>query len=216
MFHRITVSGSTGLIGKELISQLDNDNYFTEVHSLVRLQSIKTYQKVKEKVIDYNTVRELPEADVLVICLGTTRKKAGSKEGFRKVDYGYVIHLARLAEKFGYKKIIVISSMGANASSKNFYLRVKGEMEDIIRTINVGAKIVIRPSLLLGQRSEFRLMEKMAAWVLKGMSPMLKGSFLKYRPVWDYTVANEIIHQIKSDNEGFLVVEPEDMHKRTY
>ena len=59
-------------------------------------------------------------------------------------------------------------------------------------------------------------MEKMAAWVLKGMSPMLKGSFLKYRPVWDYTVANEIIYQIKNDNEGFLVVEPEDMHKRTY
>ncbi|MFB6340895.1 hypothetical protein ACE1ET_04210 [Saccharicrinis sp. FJH62] len=215
MNKSVVIAGSTGLVGKALLRKVTADSFFNKINTLVRYQSITTMPEVKEIVSDFNTIHHLPKADILVICLGTTRKKAGSKEAFRKVDYGYVTRLARLAESENYEKIIVISSYGANAASGNFYLKVKGQMEDVVQTVNIPARVIIRPSLLLGKRDEFRFGESMAAFVMKVIMPVLKGRMLKYKPVKDTQVADAIIKLAKEPLNGIKIIEPQWIHKNT-
>ena len=215
MNKSVVIAGSTGLVGKTLLQKVISDSFFSKILTLVRFQSIEPFPEVKEIVCNYNTIHHLPKADILIICLGTTRKKAGSKEAFRKVDYGYVTRLARLAEAENYEKIIVISSYGANSSSNNFYLKVKGQMEDVIRTVNISSRIIIRPSLLLGKRDEFRFGESLAAIIMKGTMPVLKGRMIKYRPVKDSQVADAIIKLAKEPLNGIEIIEPQWIHKHT-
>ncbi|MFB6319693.1 NAD(P)H-binding protein [Saccharicrinis sp. FJH54] len=215
MNKSVVIAGSTGLVGKALLQKAVTDTFFTQISTLVRYQSIVPVPEVKEIVCDFNSVNHIPTADILIICLGTTRKKAGSKDAFRKVDYGYVTRLARLAEAENYKQVIVISSFGAKASSGNFYLKVKGQMEDVIQTVNIPSRVIIRPSLLLGKRNEFRLGESLAAFFMKGLMPLLKGKMLKYRPVKDTQVADAIIKLTKEPFDGIKIIEPEWIHKNT-
>lgn len=213
MTKKVVIAGSTGLVGKALTELLQNDDSFSSIDALVRFKSIETYSKLHEHLTNFNAINQLPSGDVLVICLGSTRKKAGSKDAFRKVDYGFVTRLARLAESQNFEQVVVVSSYGADAQSKNFYLRVKGEMEDVIQTINVASKVIIRPSLLLGKRNEFRLGEKIGTAVLKLAMPLLKGKLLKYRPVEDIQVAKVIVTVIKEASNETRIIEPDWIHK---
>ena len=213
MTKKVVIAGSTGLVGKALIELMQKDESFSSIDALVRFKSIETYSKLHEHLTNFNAINQLPLGDILVICLGSTRKKAGSKEAFRKVDYGYVTRLARLAESQNFEQIIVVSSYGADAHSKNFYLRVKGEMEDVIQTINIPSKTIIRPSLLLGKRNEFRLGEKIGTVVLKLAMPLLKGKLLKYKPVEDFQVASVMVKIIKEASKEMRIIEPDWIHK---
>lgn len=215
MSKRIVIAGSTGLTGKALLQKVKNDSFFTLIYTLVRFKSIKVVPRVSEVLVDFNTIKQLPEADILAICIGTTRKKAGSKEAFRKVDYNYVARLAQLAKTEGYEKVIVISSYGAKATSGNFYLNVKGEMEDKLKTLNLNACGIVRPSLILGNRNEFRFGESLAVFFMKVLMPLLKGGILRYRPVQETQVADAIIKLAKEPFRGTKIVGPEWIHKNT-
>ena len=194
--RKALIAGATGLVGGFCLqSLLDNDHY-SEVITLVRKPLLKTHRKLKTIVTTFDNLGpELSnnQVDDVYCCLGTTIKKAGSQEAFKKVDHTLVVTVAGLMKKHGAEQFLVISAMGANKDSKVFYNRVKGEMEDALQELGYPCLRIIRPSLLLGLREEFRLGEKIAVMLTPLLKPFLLGSLKKYRPVEAEKVAQFMV-----------------------
>jgi uncharacterized protein YbjT (DUF2867 family) len=197
------VMGATGLVGKALINQLCQDERYDKITCLVRAPlTANDYhdpmQKIQPLVIDFNILQDYQgyfTVDHVFCCLGTTLKKAGSKSAFRRVDFEYVHVCAQLARAQRAKSFVWISSIGANAKSRNFYLRVKGELENAILTMpQLSNAAAVRPPLLMGNRNEYRPAEAWGIKLLETLSPIMKGPLAKYRPVHAQQVAHEMIN----------------------
>ncbi|NMH61428.1 NAD-dependent epimerase/dehydratase family protein [Alteromonas ponticola] len=201
-FKTALVLGATGLVGKALIRQLQNDPRYKQVTCLVRrpmpLSLVAHEQKkVNWLVINFDALQEYEgyfKVDHVYCCLGTTIQKAGSQEAFRKVDFEYVHVAAQLARAQRCKSFVWISSIGANAKSSNFYLRVKGELENAIMGMSqLKNASAVRPSLLLGERHENRPLEDIAQTIAPVLGMLLMGPLKKYRPVSAIEVAHKMI-----------------------
>ena len=131
----------------------------------------------------------LPSCNHIYICLGTTIKKAGSQSEFKKVDFDYCVSFARKAREAGATKISLVSSVGANPHTKNFYLKTKGEVEEEIKKIDFQVINIFRPSLLLGRRDESRFLEKIGQNLSSFLNLFLIGSLRKYRSIKASNVA---------------------------
>lgn len=203
------VLGSTGLIGKEITNQLLNNTNYSKVIILVRSKQNTSHPKLEQIVFDFNNPNEAAiQSDDLFCCLGTTIKKAGTKEAFYKVDYDYVVNTAKIAKANGIKQFAVISSMGASETSGIFYNKTKGQMENAVKAISFTSTYIIRPSMLLGKREEFRLGEMI------GKAFMTVLSFLipkKYKAIYDLQVAKATIHFMNENASGFFVKENDDL-----
>ena len=194
--RKALIAGSTGLIGGYCLQALLNDPRYSEIIALVRKPLLKTHRKLKTVISKFeNLDHELSniQADDVYCCMGTTIKKAGSQEDFRQVDFSLVVSIAEQMRKQGAEQFLVISSMGADPNSKVFYNRVKGEMEQAIQQLEYPYIRIIRPSLLLGPREEFRLGEKIGVMLTPVLKPFLKGSLKKYRPVQAESVAQFMV-----------------------
>jgi uncharacterized protein YbjT (DUF2867 family) len=203
------VLGATGLIGKKVTEHLlKNDNYSTVI-ILVRKPLNINHPKLKQHIFNYDAIdNTLLKGDDLFCCLGTTIKTAGSKEAFRKVDLDYVVNVAKASKVNGINHFAVISAMGANKNSTVFYNQIKGEMEESIKAVGFNSTYIIRPSLLLGDRKEFRFGE------LIGKFFMITLSFLipkKYRAIYDVQVAFATIHFMNQTERGFFVKENDEL-----
>lgn len=194
--------GATGLVGQHLLTLLLEDTRYDRVICLVRNKPAEEYAtlssagKLQLEVVDYEKLPDCGElfaATHVYVCLGTTIKKAGSEQAFRKVDYDYVLQAAKLAQQHGAKSFVWISSVGADSTSSNFYLRVKGELECAIAALPELHALPIQPSLLLGHRDEFRLGEKLAVWLSPLLAPLMLGPMKKYRPIHAIDVAQQMI-----------------------
>lgn len=179
------VVGATGLVGSSLVKLLCESEEYVSVTAISRKNLNFNHPKLTVKI---RSLDELEEKDIefaheMFCCLGTTMKKAGSKEAFEKVDVEYPLHFASLAKKCGIMHYIIISAMGASEKSKIYYNRVKGKLEGELKALEIPQLSIVRPSLLVGDRSEFRLGEKMGEWVLKTLNPILIGPFKKYRSI---------------------------------
>jgi uncharacterized protein YbjT (DUF2867 family) len=195
--------GATGLIGTEVLSQLVKDDRYSTIVIFVRKTLSIRSEKIKEIVVDFDRLEEYSSSisgDDLFCCLGTTIKKAGSQAAFRKVDHDLVFRISQIAAKNGVSNFVVISSLGANASSRNFYLKTKGEMERDVQTVPFKTIRILQPSILTGDRKEFRLGERFGIGVMKLVSPLLVGSFKKYKPIHARTVAKAMIALANSDS----------------
>jgi len=190
---RGTIFGSTGLIGSHLKSYLGEDESFEQVFLPNRRESpAEEPDNLEPRHIDFDQLEQYPDlfkVDVIFICLGTTRKKAGSKAAFQKVDRDLVHRIAKLAKKYECQKLIVISSLGADASASNFYLKTKGEAEELVRQNGPEDVHFLRPSLLLGDRSEFRLGERIAQVLMPLLSFLMVGKLKQYQPIEGKVVA---------------------------
>jgi uncharacterized protein YbjT (DUF2867 family) len=162
------IVGSSGLVGSSLVKQLDNDDVFTNIRALVRKKSGHSYKKVEEIEVDFNNLPEevFVGAEIVFCCLGTTIKKAASQEAFRKVDFEYPLGTAKIAKAKGVKCFIVVTAMGSDASSTVFYNRVKGQIENALTDLDFDRLGIFRPSLLLGERSETRIGERIGQIVM--------------------------------------------------
>jgi len=187
------IVGATGLIGGYCLDTLCDDPNYSEILALVRKPILKTHRKLKTVItkFDDNLEHELSnlQANDVYCCLGTTIKKAGSQETFKKIDYSLVVTIAGLMRRQGAEQFLVISAMGADPNSKVFYNRVKGEMESSLQELGYPCLRIIRPSLLLGNREEFRLGEKIGVLLTPVLKPLMLGSLKKYRPVQAESVA---------------------------
>ena len=203
------VLGATGLIGKKVTEHLLKNDTYSTVIILVRKPLNINHPKLKQHIFNYDAIdNTLLKGDDLFCCLGTTIKTAGSKEAFRKVDLDYVVNVAKASKDNGINHFAVISAMGANKNSKVFYNQIKGEMEESIQAIGFNSTYIIRPSLLLGDRKEFRFGE------LIGKFFMITLSFLipkKYRAIYDVQVAIAMIHFMNQTERGFFVKENDEL-----
>ena len=214
MNQKAVVAGATGLIGKELVHLLLNGQTYSEVTLIVRRNTGIKHPKLRETVLDFNQLEQsevdLSGADVFCV-LGTTIKKAGSQEAFRKVDYMYPLTLGQMAKVKGANQYLIVTSMGANPTSKNFYIRVKGEVEKALQELGLTTLQFFRPSLLLGNREEFRLGERVGAAASRLISPLLIGSLRKYKPIQGETVARAMIHAAENNLTGVHIYESDQI-----
>jgi len=202
------VAGSTGLVGRELLRQLAAAPAYGRVTALTRrLLGGASGDRVREVVADFERLDAAGDAlaaDHVYCALGTTIRRAGSRDAFRRVDHDYVVRLARLARERGARHFLLVSSVGADPRARTFYLRVKGEVEAAVRALDYPSVTIARPSLLLGDREEFRLGEVLMK-PLGGLMPR------RYRPVHARAVATALIRAGVEGRPGVRIIESRDI-----
>lgn len=202
------VIGASGLVGSLLTKQLLQSSHYGKVVLLNRKASGLSHAKLQEKQIDFDAPDLTDvQADDVYCAIGTTLKKAGSKEAQYKIDCLYPARLAGLLLKQGATRFLLVSSIGANAQSGNFYLRTKGELEQQLMALKFPSLVIVRPSFILGDREEFRAGEKIGIVLMKVFSPLLLGGLKKYRGVEATAIAACLIQQAVSGQNGTLILE---------
>ena len=209
MHNKSIVLGSTGLIGKHLLTYLGEKDL--SVIAITR-RSIKDIPKnASPMIIDFDKFLDkghLPGCEHIYICLGTTIKKAGSQESFKKVDLDYCLGFAKKARESGATKISLVTSVGANADSKNFYLKTKGQLENEIKAMGFDSVNIFQPGLLLGNRDEIRPLEFLGQYGSFLLNMFLFGSLKKYRSIEASKVAHAMANS--SNNNGINYFSYED------
>lgn len=204
-----TLVGATGLIGSYLLEELLNDPYFDTVRILIRRPVDITHAKLEKKIIDFNDsdslLVALSNSNVVFCSIGTTNKKVkGDKEAYRKIDFDIPVKLARFCKMTECEKFIFVSSAGANSKSRNFYQRLKEETEEAVKSVGLKTVHIMRPSLLLGERKEFRLGENIGKALMTSLSFLIPD---KYKAIQGKDVAKVMIALAKKNDEGIFVHE---------
>lgn len=205
----VLVVGATGLVGAETVRQLAADDTVKRVVVAARRIPDGLPAKVEAHVVDFDRLNEhetLFAVDQIFCALGTTIKQAGSQAAFRKVDFEYPLTIARLGLKNGARHFLLVSALGANPESGIFYNRVKGELEDQLRSLGYRAVTIVRPSLLIGARREFRLLERIGAVI----GEVVPG---RYRPVHAEAVARSLVTAARIDAPGLHIIESEEIRQ---
>ncbi|WP_309607770.1 NAD-dependent epimerase/dehydratase family protein [Flavobacterium sp.] len=204
------ITGSTGLIGSELVNLLLESNQYEKVIAFVKRDSGINNPKFVQHIINFDnptTYQELVKGDAFFCTIGTTIKTAGSKEAFRKVDFEYPTQFAEMALKNKVKQFLIISSLGATESTGNFYLKTKAEVESFLKKMNFESISILRPSLLLGERKEFRLGEKIGGFFTKIFGFLFIGNLKKYKPIESKNVARALFEIAQKNTEGYTIYE---------
>ena len=209
----VVLAGATGLVGGFCLEVLMADSTVSRVAVVTRraLPDDARWQagpgKLEQHIVDFAALdrhADALRADQVVCALGTTIKQAGSQERFREIDFGYPLALARLAASQGARHLLLVSALGADARSSVFYNRVKGELEDAVLTLPFRSVTIARPSLLLGERSEFRLGERVMSklgWLVPA----------KYKPIEARRVAAVLAAAARTDTPGLRILESAEM-----
>lgn len=212
---RAVVTGATGLIGKELLRQLLSDDRFERIVVFARRSTGLISSKLEEHLlVSFDDVRpyyHYMRGDVMFCALGTTIKKAGSQENFRKADYGYVLNFALAAKAMEVKHFVLVSSIGANSNSKSFYLRVKAETENAVINTGIEKITILRPSMLLGKREEFRAGERAGILFARVFAFWFTKSLRRFRPVRDAAVAGKMIQECFTERTGVKIIESDEI-----
>ncbi|WP_106534075.1 oxidoreductase [Planomicrobium soli] len=210
------LAGASGLVGTELLHVLLENPVYEHVKIMVRKPLDAKHPKLEQVVVDYEELENYSihfKVHDVYCCLGTTIKKAGSQEAFKKVDYEYPVRLANMASVHGVQNFLIVSALGADAESKVFYSKTKGELEEQLKKLELPALHIFRPSLLLGNRQEFRLGEKTAIALSPIFSLFLTGPLQKYKPVSARSVANAM-YTIAQINQTGIYTYPSDQIKK--
>lgn len=209
----VVLAGASGLVGRQLLTQMLADPAVAEVRVLVRRpltpagltgsELTPGLDKLKVWVHDFERLGEaqalMDGANAFVSALGTTIRQAGSREAFRRVDFDYPLQLARMAQQAGVQRVGLVSAIGADASSLFFYNRVKGELENAWRAMNFSHVTIAQPSLLAGDRSEFRLGERLGL----ALGFLMPAS---HKPVQAWQVAAGILGSLREGRPGWHVL----------
>ncbi len=210
------IAGVTGLVGRQLLDILLESVTYVQVIVLVRRKLNLQHVKLEQVVVDFDNLsfNSHLKVDDFYCTLGTTIKKAGSQEAFRKVDLTYPVQLTKLFQQHGLKRFLIVTAMGADPSSRIFYNQVKGEVEEQLRLLGLPHLFIFKPSLLLGIRQEFRLGERLAAHLSRLFSWLMVGQLKKYKPIEAKKVALAMYHSAISENvESYKAIENDAMHK---
>ena len=191
------IIGATGAVGKEILKNILADGFYTKVYVLGRksIKKLPDDNKLTKIIIDFEKIdfntSILVKSDVFA-SLGTTIKIAGSKENQRKIDVDYTVNFAKLCEG-KVRSFNVVSAIGANSNSKNFYNLLKGELEDKLKEMNLGVLRIFQPSLLISKRDDKRFLEEIFMKVAPIFQFVLKGKSKKYSPIEVDVLGKEIV-----------------------
>ncbi|MEO9468539.1 NAD(P)H-binding protein [Parasphingorhabdus sp.] len=215
MADPIVIVGATGLIGSLLVRQLRDDNGFDDVHVIVREKRDINYDGVTVHVapsVKWSEIIAEIQPHAIVSCLGSTMKKAGSKNAFAAVDRDLVSALAKAAKNAGAKHMIAVSSTMANSYASSYYLKIKGQAEDKMRAQRFDRLDLIRPGLLRGERTnDQRAGESFAIAVSPLMDKLLHGSFRRYRSIDASAVAKAMVVLLNEQKPGQFIHENDEI-----
>lgn len=190
------VFGATGLVGSFLVNELAENGIYEKVKVFNRRKQNYTHNKIIEIQIDFDKINEYVhefKGHDAYCCLGSTLRKAGSKENFFKIDHDLPLEIAKICSANDVGSFIAISSIGANAGSSNYYLRTKGLMELHIQELDFDQLAFVRPSMLVGPRKEFRFGELFGKIIMTPINYLLVGKLKKYRSIHSKTVAKAMV-----------------------
>jgi uncharacterized protein YbjT (DUF2867 family) len=204
------VIGSTGLVGSALVELLSQNKGYSTIYSISRNKPPNLPEKVTHIPFNSGNYAIPPDCDVAFCALGTTRKKAGSKEAFLKVDLDMVLAFATKSIDAGVTRIAVVSSIGADSDASNFYLKTKGQAEEELKSIGFERLVIVRPSLLLGKRSERRFGEDVGKALDAVLKFILVGRLRKYRGIQATDVAKAMIRLAETGN-GTSIIESDKL-----
>jgi uncharacterized protein YbjT (DUF2867 family) len=203
--HTAVIVGATGLVGYELVQLLLKEEHYHRVVVLVRRTMAIQHQKLEQQIINFDRLDQvshyLKGADVFCT-LGTTIKKAGSKSAFIKVDQQYPLRIAQLSKEQGAASFLIVTALGANPQSSIFYSQVKGQLEVELQKLQLRGLHIFQPSLLLGDRAEYRLGERIAGKLMPFIAFLFSGPLRKYKAIHVHTVAKAMIKAAKEERQG--------------
>ena len=201
------IIGATGAVGKEILQEILADDFYNKVYILGRqsIDKLADEERLTKIIVDFENLNFdtsiLENADVFA-SLGTTIKIAGSKENQRKIDVDYTVNFSKLCED-KVRSFNVVSAIGANSKSKNFYNSLKGELEDKLKVMNLGVLRIFQPSLLISKRDDKRFLEQMFMKVAPIFQLVLKGKAKKYSPIEVSVLGREIVRfAIENKKQG--------------
>ena len=208
------VAGASGLVGGHCLRRLLASGLHEHVIAFVRGPLNVTHKRLQQRTVDFERLGRMsafPRAQDVFCCLGTTMKKAGSEEAFRKVDYEYVVRLAESSIRTGADRFFLVSAVGADPKSRIFYSRVKGEAEEAVARLGFAGLHIFRPSFLVGRRPEKRPGEELGIAAARLVSGVLFGPARKYRPIKADTVARAMIVIAREGSPGAHVYNSDEM-----
>jgi uncharacterized protein YbjT (DUF2867 family) len=208
-----TLIGSTGLIGSHILENLLNDDAYSTVRILVRRSITTNHPKLQVKVTDFGDLSAfkagIAGSDAVFCAVGTTNAKVkGDKAAYRKVDFDIPVNAARFCAETGVPAFLLVSSVGANARGGNFYIKLKGEAEEVVGAQKVPSIAIFRPSMLLGHRNESRPLEAIAQVITKPLGILFPS---KYKPIKASDVARAMVAASKNPVSGLMVLHYKEM-----
>ena len=212
MKKKAIVVGATGLIGGFCVQELLINSRYAQVLVLTRKPLRIKHPKLKHLVVDFDHLERVApqlKANDIFCCLGTTRKKAATPEAYRKIEFEYAFKIARMTLKNKAEKFLIVSSVGADANSRYFYLQLKGEIEEVVSALPFKAVHLFRPSFIMGEndRRERRPSEAVLEGILKPLSFLFIGPLRKYRPIAGKTIARAMVKAANSNLQGVHIWE---------
>ncbi|MBR8462241.1 NAD-dependent epimerase/dehydratase family protein [Campylobacter sp. faydin G-105] len=210
MLKNALVVGASGVVGREIVRQLCSDKRYAKIYIFVRREFGFKHEKLVEKIINFDEILSEPRFEVneIFCALGTTIKQAKTRENFKKVDFDYVVSLAKWGKNVGVTKFVLFSSFGADVSSKSFYLRIKGETERAISEIGFKSVHIVRSPLIDGKRDDARLGERLLINIFKFMpTNLLTG----YQPLSGESIAKAAIKMAQSSDRDIEIYRPRDI-----
>ena len=196
------IFGSSGLIGSYLLDLIVNDNNYSKIRLFVRSEPVNTSSKIEIIKTDFNNLENHKDSiagDVCFFCIGTTRKKTPDKNEYINIEYNLPVEVAKIAKSNSVNNFIYVSSIGANTNASGLYLKNKGQAEEELKKLNFSKLSIMRPSILLGNRKENRVGEKIGIFIMKILSPLFVGKMKKYKPIKVENVAKTMLHVVRND-----------------
>jgi uncharacterized protein YbjT (DUF2867 family) len=216
MAYKAVLAGASGLIGSALLDILLKNAEYDEVIIFVRKELNIDNKKLVQVKTDFHNLNQysvLINGHAIFCCLGSTRKKTPDLKEYRKIDHDYPLQLAQIGFINGIKQFHLVSALGANASSSNFYIKMKGETEADIKNLCLPALHIYQPSLLIGKRQEMRFSERFFTIIMRVIDPLLLGGLKKYKSIPAKTVAMAMFKQSLINEEG-IFIHPSDKIKQ--
>lgn len=208
--YKVVLIGSTGVVGSTVLNDLINSQVVASVTTISRSPALVSDPKLRQVLIDEINFNELSklsiDGDIFISALGTTLKSAKTKDQFREIDKGINLDFAKFAKIQNAKEFYIISALGADKNSFIFYNRIKGEIEDSITKLNFLKLVILRPSLLLADRNEFRIAEFVSIKAIKFISLFLPSFVAKKLGTYPKDISSRIIQSFGVQGSKVTVI----------
>jgi uncharacterized protein YbjT (DUF2867 family) len=217
MTKKAIIVGASGLIGSKLLDILLVQPEYGEVLSISRKKLKSANTKLSQLIVDFERLDRFSDSikgDVIFCCLGTTQKQTPDEREYRKIDHDYPVELAGIALKNGVDQYHLVSAIGANSESSNFYTKIKGDTENDIKKIGLKSLHIYEPSVLIGKRKKSRPLERIAIIFMKLIGPLLFGRLKKYRAIQAADVARAMFKQSLKNKTGVFTYTSDKIKQR--
>ena len=210
------ILGATGLTGSNLLTKLIHDNRYDNIKLFSRSKIDGLPKRVTQYLGDLLKLEDFKAeftADEVFCCIGTTAKKTPDKNLYKKIDHGIPLAAAKLAKENKINTFLVVSAMGANKKSSVFYNKTKGEMENDVLLENIEKTIILRPSIIGGERKERRILEQIGLSIFKIIEPFFIGKLKQYKIIKDDNIAKAMIYLANNNYNGETIIKSNQIEK---